>query len=55
MVLVLFGGAANLIEYTFFVGINDWLKIPFWPAFNLWDTIIALGIFVLIAKSLRHP
>jgi signal peptidase II len=46
---MLVGGAAgNLIDRVRLGGVTDWIKLPHWPAFNLADVCITLGVVALI-------
>lgn len=46
---LVFGGAlANLYERVFFGAVTDFIAFSFWPSFNLADTFIVLGAFILL-------
>lgn len=46
---MLIGGAVgNLIDRIATGSVTDFIKLPFWPAFNLADTSITLGVLVLL-------
>ena len=46
--LLLGGAAGNLIDRIRLGGVTDWIKLPHWPAFNLADACITVGVLVLI-------
>ena len=46
--LLLGGAIGNLIDRARLGGVTDWIQLPHWPAFNLADTCITLGVLVLI-------
>jgi signal peptidase II len=46
---MLIGGAiGNLIDRLAHGAVTDFIKFPFWPAFNVADTSITLGVFALL-------
>jgi signal peptidase II len=46
---MLIGGAlGNLIDRLAHGAVTDFIKFPFWPAFNVADTAITLGVFALL-------
>jgi signal peptidase II len=46
---MLIGGAVgNLIDRVATGSVTDFIKLPFWPAFNVADTSITLGVLVLL-------
>jgi signal peptidase II len=46
--LLLGGAAGNLVDRARLGGVTDWIKLPHWPAFNLADACITLGVLLLI-------
>ena len=46
--MLLGGAAGNLIDRVRLGGVTDWIKLPHWPAFNLADACITVGVLVLI-------
>ena len=46
--MLLGGAAGNLIDRVRLGGVTDWIKLPHWPAFNLADVCITLGVVALI-------
>jgi signal peptidase II len=46
--MLLGGAAGNLIDRARLGGVTDWVKLPHWPAFNLADACITVGVLVLI-------
>jgi signal peptidase II len=46
--MLLGGAAGNLIDRVRLGGVTDWIKLPHWPAFNLADACITLGVVALV-------
>jgi signal peptidase II len=46
--LVVGGAVGNLIDRLSSGSVTDFIKLPFWPAFNLADTAITLGVLALL-------
>jgi signal peptidase II len=46
--MLLGGAAGNLIDRARLDGVTDWIKLPHWPAFNLADACITVGVLVLV-------
>jgi signal peptidase II len=56
--LVLGGSLSNLVDRVRLGHVTDFLDIRFWPAFNLADTFIVVGVVVLLAALIaadREP
>ncbi len=56
--LVVGGSLSNLADRARFGHVTDFLHVQFWPAFNLADTFIVVGVTVLIVSLLtaeREP
>ena len=47
------GAAGNLIDRLALGSVIDFLHLPDWPAFNLADTFITLGVIVLVLVAER--
>jgi len=45
--LLLGGAAGNLIDRTISHAVTDFVKVPLWPAFNLADVAITVGVVSL--------
>lgn len=54
---MLLGGAlGNLIDRIAYGAVTDWIKLPHWPAFNVSDISITLGVLVLLwVLEFRRP
>ena len=46
--LLLGGAVGNLIDRLGGEGVTDFVKLPAWPAFNLADVCITVGVFALV-------
>ena len=46
--MLLGGAAGNLIDRVRLGAVTDWIELPHWPAFNLADACITVGVLVLI-------
>jgi signal peptidase II len=56
--LVIGGSVANLLDRVRIGHVTDFLDLQYWPAFNLADTFIVLGVGILLAALLaadREP
>jgi signal peptidase II len=56
--LVLGGSLSNLVDRVRLGHVTDFLDLRFWPAFNLADTFIVVGVVVLLAALIaadREP
>lgn len=47
LVLILAGGLGNLIDRIFYGHVIDFLDFRFWPVFNVADSAITVGAFIL--------
>ncbi|GAH59426.1 unnamed protein product [marine sediment metagenome] len=58
--LVLGGTVGNLIDRLRFGGVTDFIKVGFWPAFNIADSALTVGVilfaysFLRLARAERH-
>jgi signal peptidase II len=50
--LLIGGSASNLVDRIRLGHVTDFIDLRFWPAFNLADSFIVLGVFVLLAALL---
>lgn len=48
LVLLIAGGAGNLIDRIFTGAVVDFLSFSFWPSFNLADSYLTIAAFLLI-------
>ncbi len=56
--LVIGGSLSNLVDRVRLGHVTDFLDFKFWPAFNLADTFIVVGVAVLLITLIaadRHP
>jgi len=49
--LVIGGAASNLVDRVRIGHVTDFLDVGFWPAFNLADTFIVVGVAVLLTAA----
>jgi signal peptidase II len=49
--LVLAGVLGNLIDRVFFGYVVDFISFSFWPAFNVADSAITIGVIILVIQS----
>jgi signal peptidase II len=50
--LLIGGSASNLIDRVRLGHVTDFIDLRFWPAFNLADSFIVLGVLILLAALL---
>jgi signal peptidase II len=55
--LVIIGGISNLIDRFVYGGVIDFIVLSYgnwqWPSFNIADSLIILGVIVMIYKEMR--
>jgi len=51
--LVLGGAAGNLIDRLCFGRVTDFIDFGFWPAFNIADSAVTVGVIILVYSLLR--
>ncbi len=54
LTLILAGTIGNLIDRIFLGYVRDFIDLKFWPIFNIADTIITIGVFLLAYKIWRE-
>ncbi|MGE5558728.1 MAG: signal peptidase II [Bacillota bacterium] len=52
--LALGGACGNLIDRIFFKAVTDFICFSFWPVFNVADSSIVIGLFMLCWGLWRH-
>ncbi len=52
LAFLLAGSAGNLVDRLLLDSVTDFLRIPHWPAFNLADTFIIVGVVLLALRLL---
>lgn len=55
LALMLGGAIGNLINRITTGDVVDFIKFPLWPAFNVADSAITIGVLLLIWGMLRQP
>jgi len=53
-ILVTAGIAGNLIDRIFLGHVVDFINFSFWPAFNIADSIICIGIIILAVQLIKE-
>ena len=53
--LVVGGGLSNLIDRVARGCVVDFIDLKIWPAFNLADSAITMGVFLIIYTLIFHP
>jgi signal peptidase II len=53
--LLVGGAAGNLVDRVREGAVTDFVKLPHWPAFNLADVAITLGVVTLVVVLERRP
>lgn len=46
--LILAGGIGNFIDRIFYSAVIDFIDVGFWPSFNLADSFLTIGAFLII-------
>ena len=54
LTLILAGTIGNLIDRVFLGHVRDFIDLKFWPVFNIADTCIVIGAFLLAYKILKE-
>ena len=52
--LVLGGALGNVVDRALYGAVIDFIRVPFWPAFNIADSAITIAIILLIVQEVRH-
>jgi signal peptidase II len=55
LAFMLGGAVGNLIDRVRVGEVVDFLKVPNWPAFNVADSAVSIGVVLLIWAMLREP
>lgn len=53
LIFILAGAISNIIDRFTFGCVIDFIDLKFWPVFNLADSFIVIGGFILLAKYLK--
>ena len=51
--LVLGGIIGNLIDRLIFGGVTDFISVGWWPAFNIADSAVVVGVILFVCSLLR--
>jgi signal peptidase II len=54
LILMLSGAFSNIIDRFIFGCVIDFIKLPFWPLFNLADILICLGAIMIITENINQ-
>jgi signal peptidase II len=52
--LVTGGAVSNLIDRVLFGAVTDFIYFSFWPAFNIADSAITVGVVLLVVLQLKN-
>jgi len=52
--LIIGGALGNVFDRIFFGYVIDFISIGWWPAFNIADASLTIGVLLLIYSELRH-
>ena len=52
--LILGGAAGNLIDRLRFGHVVDFIDLRVWPVFNIGDSAITVGVFLILLTQFRH-
>jgi len=55
LVFILSGGVSNLIDRIIHGCVIDFIDLKFWPAFNIADIYITIGVIVLLTIKILNP
>lgn len=55
LALLVAGSAGNLIDRFVHGSVTDFIHFPYWPAFNLADIFIVIGVLLLIKALIMRP
>jgi signal peptidase II len=53
LILIAAGACGNVIDRIMVGHVTDFLTLPYWPSFNIADSVISLSVIVLIIHSLK--
>ncbi len=54
ILLILAGAVSNILDRLYFGCVIDFIKIPFWPLFNLADAFIVIGVIITVWSIYKH-
>jgi len=52
--LIVGGAVGNLIDRILYKGVIDFIRIGWWPSFNIADSAISIGVILLICYTLKE-
>jgi len=54
LVLLLSGALSNILDRLYFSCVIDFIKLPYWPVFNLADTFIVIGVILTVLSVYKN-
>jgi len=54
LIFIIAGGVSNQIDRIFKDGVIDFIDFKFWPSFNLADSLIFVGVCLVLLKLFRR-
>lgn len=54
LMLIMAGGVSNIIDRIHLGCVIDFMDLKFWPAFNLADVFITVGVIILVSQKLKR-
>lgn len=52
-ILIISGGAGNLLERWLFGCIMDYIALPFFPVFNIADVLLTIGVIMVLIENAK--
>jgi len=53
ILLIISGAFSNILDRLYFGCVIDFIQLPYWPAFNLADAFIVIGVIISVVKILN--
>lgn len=48
LIFILAGAISNILDRLYFGCVIDFIRLPFWPLFNLADAFIVIGVIITV-------